>query len=262
MAVNQNVNKVVYGNNILIDLTGDTAVASDVAQGKTFHDATGALVTGTAGGGEGYKITVTTDEGSLVTCTDGVTTLTGVVDSSGEYSFVVPNVGTWNITSTLDGNTITGSVVVNDYTINLEHPSGLVLYENGESDFTFNNGMALDSRDSSPNAVIFGQNSIQVDVGQYKSYYFSTKQVVDFSLYENFYMTYECEGVEYTKSVSVSAINGQYYVGIQRWRYTGICLKYSSTETNHNYTMVSPNLMLNNDVNVRKTVYIKKIWFE
>lgn len=51
MANNPYVNKVVLGDQVVLDLTQDTAVASDVAQGKTFHDATGALVTGTAQGG-------------------------------------------------------------------------------------------------------------------------------------------------------------------------------------------------------------------
>lgn len=41
------INKVIYGGNTLIDLTGDTATASDVLASKTFHDKTGASVTGT-----------------------------------------------------------------------------------------------------------------------------------------------------------------------------------------------------------------------
>lgn len=40
-------NKVIYGNETLIDLTGDTATASDVAVGKTFHLASGKQATGT-----------------------------------------------------------------------------------------------------------------------------------------------------------------------------------------------------------------------
>lgn len=40
-------NKVVYGTLVLMDLTSDTVTAEDVAKGKTFHDKTGALVTGT-----------------------------------------------------------------------------------------------------------------------------------------------------------------------------------------------------------------------
>lgn len=42
------VNKVIKDNTTLIDLTGDTAVASDVAQGKTFHLADGTIATGSA----------------------------------------------------------------------------------------------------------------------------------------------------------------------------------------------------------------------
>lgn len=40
-------NKIIYGGNVLIDLTGDTATASDVLTGKTFHDKSGAIVEGT-----------------------------------------------------------------------------------------------------------------------------------------------------------------------------------------------------------------------
>ena len=40
-------NKVVYGNTTLIDLTGDTAEASDVASGKIFHNKAGVQQTGT-----------------------------------------------------------------------------------------------------------------------------------------------------------------------------------------------------------------------
>ena len=44
-------NKVVYNNNTLIDLTGDTVTAADVAEGKTFHLADGSQATGTSQGG-------------------------------------------------------------------------------------------------------------------------------------------------------------------------------------------------------------------
>ena len=43
---NEVVNKVVYGNNTLIDLTGDTVTAGDVLSGKTFHKADGTAATG------------------------------------------------------------------------------------------------------------------------------------------------------------------------------------------------------------------------
>lgn len=47
MANNQYVNKVVYDDNTLIDLTCDTATASDVLSGATFHLANGEQATGT-----------------------------------------------------------------------------------------------------------------------------------------------------------------------------------------------------------------------
>lgn len=40
-------NKVIYNGNVLIDLTGDTVTASDLAYGKTAHDRSGATITGT-----------------------------------------------------------------------------------------------------------------------------------------------------------------------------------------------------------------------
>lgn len=47
MAVNQNVNKVVYGNNTLIDLTNDTVEPSAMVEGYTAHDRSGAPIQGT-----------------------------------------------------------------------------------------------------------------------------------------------------------------------------------------------------------------------
>ena len=47
MVNNQYVNKVVYGGNTLIDLTGDDVQASDVLSGKKFHLPSGAQGTGT-----------------------------------------------------------------------------------------------------------------------------------------------------------------------------------------------------------------------
>ena len=41
------INKVIYGGNTLIDLTGDTVTVSDLAYGKTAHDKSGTVITGT-----------------------------------------------------------------------------------------------------------------------------------------------------------------------------------------------------------------------
>lgn len=74
MANNPYVNKVELANGTtLIDLSTDTAVASDVAQGKYFHLATGERVQGTAsGGGGGGSVVITQDEdGYLVLDEEG-----------------------------------------------------------------------------------------------------------------------------------------------------------------------------------------------
>lgn len=44
---NQYKNKVIYGGNVLIDLTQDTVTAADVQSGVTFHLPSGAIGTGT-----------------------------------------------------------------------------------------------------------------------------------------------------------------------------------------------------------------------
>ena len=46
MASNPNVNKVVYGNDTLIDLTADTVKADNLLEGYTAHSKSGAVITG------------------------------------------------------------------------------------------------------------------------------------------------------------------------------------------------------------------------
>lgn len=41
------INKVIYGGDTLIDLTGDTITAADIINGKTTHDKSGTVITGT-----------------------------------------------------------------------------------------------------------------------------------------------------------------------------------------------------------------------
>ncbi len=46
MATNENVNKVVFGGETLIDLTGDTVTADKLLSGVKAHDKSGAVITG------------------------------------------------------------------------------------------------------------------------------------------------------------------------------------------------------------------------
>ena len=47
MAENQRVNKIVYGNTVLIDLTADTVTDNKILASYTAHDASGNIITGT-----------------------------------------------------------------------------------------------------------------------------------------------------------------------------------------------------------------------
>ena len=47
MAENQRVNKIVYGNTVLIDLTADTVTDNKILTSYTAHDASGNIITGT-----------------------------------------------------------------------------------------------------------------------------------------------------------------------------------------------------------------------
>ena len=66
------------------------------------------------GGAKGYfpQIIVTVDTGSVITCTDGTTTLTGT--STGSYTFEIPNYGTWTVFATLNGETSSTESIVID----------------------------------------------------------------------------------------------------------------------------------------------------
>lgn len=49
MASNPYVAKVIYGENVLVDLTQDNVTADKVLSGAYFHDKSGARLQGTAG---------------------------------------------------------------------------------------------------------------------------------------------------------------------------------------------------------------------
>lgn len=53
------INKIVYGNNTLIDLTGDTVSVSDVVSGVTFHLRDGSIGTGTIVNGNNLEYGLT-----------------------------------------------------------------------------------------------------------------------------------------------------------------------------------------------------------
>lgn len=106
------VNKVVYGNNTIIDLTGDTATAADVAQGKTFHLASGVQAVGTASTSSSSvlyftSIACSATTGDFATVSDSAITADHVV---AECVFANPS----NITTeVVNWTTSSGSLVLN-----------------------------------------------------------------------------------------------------------------------------------------------------
>lgn len=80
-------------------------------------------------------INVTYPAGSTLTCTDGTITLTAP-DTSGSYSFIVPNAGTWTVSSTngsqsdseavsitADGQSVSVTLAYFSATINITYPA-------------------------------------------------------------------------------------------------------------------------------------------
>lgn len=53
------INKVVYGNTTLLDLTADTITVSDVVSGVTFHLRDGSIGTGTIANGDNLEYGIT-----------------------------------------------------------------------------------------------------------------------------------------------------------------------------------------------------------
>lgn len=120
MANNPYANKVIYGNQTIMDLSGDTVVASDVLQGKTFHDATGALLVGTyTPSASGYTIHIFTEDSNLFGNTitiskDDVVLGTTTFDNTGNATFDVQQKGTYVASTTYQGTVYQKAVDVTD----------------------------------------------------------------------------------------------------------------------------------------------------
>lgn len=100
MANNPNVNKVVYGNDTLIDISDTTAVAGDVASGDVFYTADGARATGTLAAVEAATPTLSLVSSAGLSYIEGVTN-----QSAGKVSYAQKR-GTYGLTR-IAGQTIT-----------------------------------------------------------------------------------------------------------------------------------------------------------
>lgn len=96
---NQYVNKVIYGGDTLIDLSNDTAIASDVLTGKYFHLKSGERVQGTCA----YDADTSDANASAAEILNGQTAYVNGVKVTGS----MPNNGGTNVVvSTKAGTTI------------------------------------------------------------------------------------------------------------------------------------------------------------
>lgn len=156
MANNPYVNKVEYGGQTIIDISGTTAVASDVAQGKIFFTASGAQATGTAtGGGSSMEILVTAPAGATVTASKDGVTYSGVEDpqNPGSYTVSIPEYGTYTVTAAYRGQTESKPVTVAKESVTLDAfvPAGYTPLDYLQSSGT----QYLDTGISAPNGFRF-----------------------------------------------------------------------------------------------------------
>ena len=100
-------NKVIFGNNTLIDLTNDTVDAEHLLSGYTAHDASGQIITGTASSGSvslSYVVALSTT--ALRNCTinvldenDNIVTTT-IFSNNGKAQVSLPSTGTYTFSVT------------------------------------------------------------------------------------------------------------------------------------------------------------------
>lgn len=119
------INKVIYGGTTLIDLSGDSlASASQLMQGVTAHDRTGALITGTATGG-GTLITKSITANGTYDAeddnADGYSSVTvNVSGGGGDSSYTLLNSSEVSAKTTSNSAKTVGTIAIGDslYTAN------------------------------------------------------------------------------------------------------------------------------------------------
>lgn len=110
------VAKVVYNNNVLIDLSGDTVTAATLAEGVTAHNAAGEAIVGSAQTDMQSKTATLTSAGSSVLPDDGYAGLSDVtvpgVNTVLESKSVTPSESVQTVTATTAGKLGLSSVQV------------------------------------------------------------------------------------------------------------------------------------------------------
>lgn len=101
------VNKVMYGSRTVIDISGDTVTAGDLAKGKTAHNASGEKITGThecSGTGGGTSV-------------DGIGTgacVWAIYDTKQEWDYTVKHLGISGTSAGYDTKSYAGRSITED----------------------------------------------------------------------------------------------------------------------------------------------------
>lgn len=101
------VNKVMYGSRTVIDISGDTVTAGDLAKGKTAHNASGEKITGThecSGTGGGTSV-------------DGIGTgacVWAIYDTKTRWDYTVKNLGISGTSAGYDTKSYAGRSITED----------------------------------------------------------------------------------------------------------------------------------------------------
>lgn len=101
------VNKVLYGSRTVIDLSGDTVTAGDLAKGKTAHNASGEKITGT------HECSGTGGETNV----DGIGTgvcVWAIYDTKQEWDYTVKNLGITGTSAGYDTKSYAGRSITED----------------------------------------------------------------------------------------------------------------------------------------------------
>lgn len=132
-----NVNKVVYGNNTIIDLTSDTVTPNDVLRGATFHDRSGTSQTGTVD-----IHTMTPTPNASLTRSDLQTAIASAVTEGGINDDVVSAWAVGNWSNTMTQRVIySGTIAVGDTGIGTWVSDSELAALRAESDLTVREAM-------------------------------------------------------------------------------------------------------------------------
>lgn len=138
MASNQNVNKVVYGNTTLIDLTGDDVTAASVLSGKKFHLKSGAAATGTIASQAAQTITPGTSDQTIAAgkYLSGAQTIKG--DANLAAGNIKSGVSIFGVNGSYNGPT--------SYSVPIARIATTPAAINASNKYSINNGSTVKSR--------------------------------------------------------------------------------------------------------------------